>query len=300
MIRTTTRRPPFLFVAKLFPATSVPFRRFSTFGTVVRKATADTSPDILEEIPVKKISIGRRGLTPNPTDASSRWPFIQAFACGEEGAPAVILIQEWWGVTDQVKRQAASIAKAGNFRCVIPDLYRGKIGVTKEEANHHMTNLDFPGAVSEIGQTAEFLLEKERSPKVGVIGFCMGGALTWLSAQQHADKLTCAIPCYGIPSPDWEHKLTIPVQAHFGMLDNLEGFSDPKTAKALEKKLKANGSNAEFFFYDKAGHGFLNSIPAPFSSWEERTKQMGFPPNDPVASDQAWDRIFAFLTKHLS
>eukprot|EP00808_Paulinella_micropora_P013243 g38780.t1 len=112
--------------------------------------------------------------------------------------------------------------------------------------------------------------------------------------------LACAVPCYGIPAPDWSATLKVPVQAHFGMLDNLKGFSDPETAKKLQTRLKEGGSKVEFCFHEKVGHGFLNSVPAPFASWEERQKEMGFPPNSDEASSRAWDQIFAFFTKHLS
>jgi len=114
---------------------------------------------------------------------------ITGYACGQIGKPAMIVLQEWWGVTDKIQRQAMHISSKG-YRTVIPDLYKGKLGVTAEEANHMMTNLDFPQAVEEIKQTAEFL-KQEGATKIGVTGFCMGGALTIAAGVKCPDHFAC-------------------------------------------------------------------------------------------------------------
>ena len=89
-----------------------------------------------------------------------------AFLSGQVGQPAVIVLQEWWGVTDMIKEHALKIAAQG-YRVLIPDVYKGKLGVDKEEAHHLMSNLDFPAAVVEIGDAASYLKE-EGAPHVGV------------------------------------------------------------------------------------------------------------------------------------
>ena len=117
---------------------------------------------------------------------------VPCFVDGPVGAPAVIVIQEWWGVNDNVKALASTIAEKGGFRVLIPDIYKGAIGVDKEEASHMMGNLDFPGAVQEISQAAAYLKE-EGSPSVGVTGFCMGGALT-LGSLAASPDIACGAP----------------------------------------------------------------------------------------------------------
>jgi hypothetical protein len=67
------------------------------------------------------------------------------------------------------------------YRVLVPDLYRGKLGVDAEEASHLMTNLDWAGAVQDIGAAADMLAE-DGNGSVGVVGFCMGGALSLASA----------------------------------------------------------------------------------------------------------------------
>src|SRR6266699_2245713 len=97
-----------------------------------------------------------------------------------EKAPGVVVIQEWWGLNDQIKGVAERLAKAG-YRALVPDLYRGKVALEANEAEHLMTNLNFGDAAGQdIRGAAQYL--KQSSPKVAVMGYCMGGALTILSA----------------------------------------------------------------------------------------------------------------------
>ena len=95
-------------------------------------------------------------------------------------APGIVVIQEWWGLNDQIKGVANRLASAG-YRVLVPDLYRGKIGVDAQEAEHLMNALNFAdAAVQDVRGAVQHL--KENSAMVAVMGFCMGGALTLLSA----------------------------------------------------------------------------------------------------------------------
>ena len=163
---------------------------------------------------------------------------VPALVCGPVGAPAVVVIQEWWGVDFEIKEHAQRIAAMG-YRALVPDLYRGKLGSEAEEAHHLMGALDFPDAVLDIIGCARHL-RAEGSPRVGVTGFCMGGALTLGAAVRGADVLDCAAPCYGYNSQLADvAECKIPVQAHFGALDTSKGFSDPAASAALAAKLAA-------------------------------------------------------------
>src|SRR3977135_1187172 len=95
-------------------------------------------------------------------------------------APGMVVIQEWWGMNDQIKGVADKLAAAG-YRALVPDLYRGKSTVEAKEAEHLMKGLNFGEAAGQDIRGAVQFLKKE-SPKVAVTGFCMGGALTVLSA----------------------------------------------------------------------------------------------------------------------
>jgi len=87
------------------------------------------------------------------------------------GAAAVVVIQEWWGVNQQIRGVADRLASAG-YVALVPDLYRGKSTVEAEEAHHLMSDLNFADAASQdVRGAVQFL--KTRSDKVGVTGFCM-------------------------------------------------------------------------------------------------------------------------------
>src|SRR2546423_9718577 len=91
-------------------------------------------------------------------------------------APGMVVIQEWWGLNDQIRGVADKLAKAG-YRALVPDLYRGKTAVDAKEANHLMSGLNFGDAAGQdIPGAAQYL--KKSSPKVGGTGFSIGGALT--------------------------------------------------------------------------------------------------------------------------
>ena len=113
-----------------------------------------------------------------------------------EHSPAVVVIQEWWGINDQIRGVADRLAAAG-YRALVPDLFRGKSTVEAEEAHHLMSGLNFHDAASQdVRGAVQFL--KTRSQKVGVLGFCMGGALTLL-ALGAAPEIDAAVVWYGCP-----------------------------------------------------------------------------------------------------
>ena len=85
-----------------------------------------------------------------------------------EGAPGIVVIQEWWGLNDQIRGVADRLALAG-YRALVPDLYRGKSTVEAEEAHHLMDGLNFgDAATQDIRGAVQHL--KAASGKVGVTG----------------------------------------------------------------------------------------------------------------------------------
>lgn len=218
------------------------------------------------------------------------------------GSPAVIVIQEWWGIDPNIKKHAAHIAMDGRFRVLIPDLYKGKKGVTVEEAQHLMSELDFPTAVEEILEAVAYL-KAEGAPRIGIVGFCMGGALT-LGALAASDDLVCGAPFYGVNFDLFDIKKLAnkPIQGHFGALDTFKGFSDKEAAEKLKKALEDAGNKhqlTEIFIYDDVGHGFMNDKPAPFKSFDERKEKLGFPPFNKMQVLLAWSHLELFLAKSL-
>mmetsp|Transcript_30191 Transcript_30191/g.39783 ORF Transcript_30191/g.39783 Transcript_30191/m.39783 type:complete len:252 (+) Transcript_30191:190-945(+) len=235
--------------------------------------------------------------SPTPISSKISWPRPDGFGdtpgyiFGDETSTAgVIVMQEWWGVTEEIKSQAAKIAAAG-YRCVVPDLYRGSIGLEAEEAHHLMTSLDWPMAVVDITGAAQYLLANG-CQKVGIIGFCMGGALA-LAGAILVNEIDCAAPFYGIPEPALCDPINCrkPIQAHFGELDTHESFSDPTAANALKERLQTAGCQFEVIMYPNAGHAFMNELPESL----ERQEKMGMPPENAEARERAWNSVFEFF-----
>jgi carboxymethylenebutenolidase len=199
------------------------------------------------------------------------------------GAAAVVVIQEWWGLNDQIRGVADRLADAG-YRALVPDLYRGKSTVEAEEAHHLMTGLNFGDAASQdIRGAAQFL--KTRSGKVGVTGFCMGGALTLLSACA-APEVDAAVVWYGAPPLEYidASQIKAPLQGHWATQDE---FFPVATIDALQDKLRAANVSFDFHRY-LAYHGFANETavgPGRIPATQY----------DPVWSRLAWDRTFRFF-----
>jgi carboxymethylenebutenolidase len=194
-------------------------------------------------------------------------------------APGVVVIQEWWGLNDQIKGVADRLAGLG-YRALVPDLYRGKVTLDMAEADHMMKNLNFADAATQdIRGAAQYL--KQSSPKVGVVGFCMGGALTILSAV-FVKELNAASSWYGFPPEEAADVTTIsiPLQLHFAEKD--AAFS-PEKARALEKKLREAKVNFESYWYD-AQHAFGNETIGNYNA---------------EAAKLAWQRTVDFFAKHL-
>ncbi len=205
-------------------------------------------------------------------------------------APAVVVIQEWWGLNDQIRGVADRFAKMG-YRALVPDLYRGKSTLQAEEASHLMNNLNFGEAASQDVRGALQFLKASGSPKVGVTGFCMGGALTVLSTVM-APECDAAVSFYGYPPLEFVDpgKIKVALMAHWAMHDNPFPIAG---ADALRDKLQAAGVEMEFHYYD-AMHGFCNETQVG------ENRLLPVVEYNPGLAELAFERTFAFFKKRLA
>src|SRR5262249_23181013 len=128
--------------------------------------------------------------------------------------PGIVVIQEWWGLNDQIRGVAVMLAGKG-YRALVPDLYRGKSALEAKEAEHLMKGVNFAEAPGQdIRGAVQFL--KTQSQKVGVTGFCMGGALTVLSAC-NVPEADAGVIWYGYPPLEYvdASKIKAPLLGHF-------------------------------------------------------------------------------------
>jgi carboxymethylenebutenolidase len=204
-----------------------------------------------------------------------------------EGAPAIVVIQEWWGLNDQIRGVADRLAAAG-YLALVPDLYRGKVTVEEEEAHHLMDGLDFADAAGQdISGAVAFL--KGHSKKVGITGFCMGGALTLLALNAIPD-LAAGVVFYGLPPLEYldATKIKVPVQGHWATQDE---FFPAESVDALQAKLTEGGVDLEFHRY-LAHHAFTNETAVG-------NGRIAATQYDPVWAQLAYDRTLTFFGRTL-
>jgi carboxymethylenebutenolidase len=173
--------------------------------------------------------------------------------------PGVLVIQEWWGLDDDLKKMADKLAASG-FVALAPDLYHGKVaGHTEmDKAAELMNTMPPDRAGRDMSGAIDYLAAHSASPKgVGVVGFCMGGMLALIIAANRGDKVKAVVPFYGFPQgpmePDWS-KLSASVSGH--MAEN-DSFFPPDKAKALEDKLRKMGKDCTLTVHKGTGHAFM-------------------------------------------
>jgi len=196
------------------------------------------------------------------------------------GRPGVVVIQEWWGLNDQICGIADRFARGG-FTALAPDLYKGRVTQSPDEANHLMTGLDFVGAThQDIRGAVEYL--RRSCPSVGVTGFCMGGALT-IAAAVHVPGVAAAVCYYGIPPAEFANPAAIrlPFQGHFASRDD---WCTPQAVDTLEAAMRAAGQSPEIHRYD-ADHAFCNERRADVYN--------------AGACNLAWERTLAMFSRVL-
>ena len=201
-------------------------------------------------------------------------------------APGMVVIQEWWGLNDQIKGVADKLAKSG-YRALVPDLYRGKVALEANEAQHLMQGLNFGEAAGQdIRGAVQYL--KQSSPKVGVTGFCMGGALTVLSAV-NVPEADAAVIWYGYPPLEYvdAKKIKAPLLGHWATQDQAFVIGG---VDALEKKLRDANVKFEFHRYN-CKHAFANETADQ--------KKLDMLKYDSKAAELAWQRTMDFLAKQL-
>jgi carboxymethylenebutenolidase len=209
-------------------------------------------------------------------------PFRAAYFPSQKGSsgPGLVVVHEWWGLNDAFVAFASRFAAEG-FTVLAPDLYDGRVATDGAGAGALMQAMKTERAMEMVAAcTAE--LARRTGRKVGVTGFCMGGALAFAAATS-LDGLACAVPFYGIPRADYfdATKVRCPIQAHFAKEDD---WAQPDRARAFADAVTKHGGTMELHVYD-AGHAFMREGDPSVYSAEQ--------------SAIAWDRSLAYLHAHL-
>jgi carboxymethylenebutenolidase len=198
--------------------------------------------------------------------------------------PGVIVIQEWWGLVDHIKDVCDRFAAEG-FVTLAPDLYHGKTTKSPDEAGKLMMAMRINEAEKDLSGGVQYLLGHDaiKSGTIGVVGFCMGGALALYTATRNRDVGACVVFYGGHPNvkPDLP-KLSAPV---LGLYAERDGFVTPDSVRQLESELRRLGKTVEVVIYPETDHAFFNDMRPEVYNAE--------------AADDAWKRTLEFLRKYL-
>jgi carboxymethylenebutenolidase len=201
---------------------------------------------------------------------------------GEPPFPAVVVIQEWWGLNDNIRHWTDRLAADG-YAALAVDLYDGVVATTREKAYETMSSVKPERAYEILAAAHAFLAEDERvrATKRGCIGWCFGGGWSLNHAIATPD-LDAAVIYYGrlVEDPEELGKIGARVLGVFGNLD--EGIP-PASVDAFEKGLAAAGVPHEIHRYD-AHHAFANPSSARY---------------DAEAAEAAWAEVRRFLAETL-
>jgi carboxymethylenebutenolidase len=198
--------------------------------------------------------------------------------------PGVVVIQEWWGLVPHIKEVADRFAAAG-FVALAPDLYHGDVARSPDEAGKMMMALNIPQTEKDLRGAVGYLLDQEATAgeRVGIVGFCMGGALSLYGASKNEQVGACVV-FYGVHpkvEPDFE-ALRAPV---LGLFAEKDAFVPPAAVRALEERMREHGKSIETHIYPGADHAFFNNTrPEVY---------------DAGAAADAWRRTVEFFRKHL-
>ena len=203
-------------------------------------------------------------------------------------SPAVVVIQEWWGLNDQIRGVADRLAAAG-FTALVPDLYRGKSTVEAEEAHHLMSNLNFADAASMDVRGAVQALKARGAPRVGVTGYCMGGALTILALTM-APEADAGVVWYGYPPLEFvdASKISAPMMAHWATQDAAFAIDGVDALEARLQEAQVAYTGHRYL----AHHGFANETA-------QGPGRIAVTQYDAAWAQQAWDRTLRFFGRTL-
>jgi len=237
--------------------------------------TRDVMADVTEN-PLQNVTF--------PSGGRTAHGYLAVPASGS--GPGVVVIQEWWGLTNHIADVTNRLAAEG-FVALAPDLYGGSTTHDSDEAGKLMQELPVDQAARDLGGAVDYLLghESVTSSTVGAVGFCMGGGFVLVLAAQQGDKIGAAVPFYGVLKEEFPSfsGLTAPLLGHFGEQDEM---ADPDSVRALAQRIESeSGVQPEFHLYP-AGHAFFND-----------ENHLGT--YDPEQAQLAWNRTLEYLRAKL-
>lgn len=197
--------------------------------------------------------------------------------------PGIVVVMHLWGVDEPIRDVVRRFAKAG-FAAIAPDLYaRFKApdgdGVSDPAVFRPIAEKLQPAQVDgDLRAAALWLKTAHPQGRVGVTGFCMGGAIALRQALDNDDVFAADAVWYGKVTGIDAARIRMPLVGNYGEKDT----SIPaESIRAFRKVLR---SPSDIAIYPTSGHAFFDHTRASYV---------------PVAAEDAWRRTVAFLTKYL-
>ncbi|HET8627228.1 MAG TPA: dienelactone hydrolase family protein [Thermomicrobiales bacterium] len=198
------------------------------------------------------------------------------------GAPGVVVIQEWWGINHHIKDVVERFAAAG-YTALAPDLYHGRVVTEPDEAGKAMMALNIGEAAKDMRGAINHLHEQTGEP-VGIVGFCMGGALSLFAACDNPDAVGACVDFYG-GHPAVQYDLAALRAPVLGFFAGEDDFVSPEVVRELDAQLTALGKEHEFTTYQGCDHAFFN---------DDRPEVY-----DAAAARDTWQKMLDFYRQHL-
>lgn len=201
---------------------------------------------------------------------------------GDGRFPAVIVLQEWWGLNDHIKQLAERFAAEG-FVALAPDLYHGRSTTEPDAARKLAMGLDMQHVVKDMVGAVNYLCGRSDTTQIGVVGFCMGGSLALLLAAR-TPRVAAAVSFYGGRPLDEAdaRQLACPILAFYGGRD--QGIP-PERIEQDRAMLTRHEVDHEIVVYPEADHAFFNDTRPHIYDRE--------------AAAAAWQRTLAFFRVHM-
>jgi carboxymethylenebutenolidase len=212
-----------------------------------------------------------------------------AIGPGGAGAPGVVVLHAWWGLTEPFRQVCDRLAEAG-FVALAPDLYRGKTATTVEEAQALAAALDGESerVSGDIRGAIQFLRHNgSTTPADGhgtfaLVGFSLGGAYALDISVTLAEEIAAVVIFYTTyPGLDYR-RAQAAYLFHFAEHDP---FEPAESVAQMEQELQAAGRQATIYTYPGTTHWFF-----------EANRPDAY---DLAAATLAWQRTLAFLNTEL-
>ncbi|WFF02940.1 dienelactone hydrolase family protein [Micromonospora sp. WMMD964] len=174
-------------------------------------------------------------------------------------SPAVVVIQEWWGLVPHIRSVADRFAEAG-FVALAPDFYHGETTSEPDEAQRLLMAMRMDEAAKDIAGAADYLAGRpEVTGKVGAVGFCAGGSLALWSATI-SERIVATAGFYPVlpwesMRPDWADYAGKAAVIHCSEED---GTSAAEGVQAARRAIEEAGGDCHLYDYPGTSHAFFN------------------------------------------